>query len=1156
MKTSPYIYAGALLALLLGPAGGRAEDVDIYSSGSGTTTVPNVLIVLDNAAAFSANAPGCTYMDGTTPSLNGTAGGIEQCALYNVISQLQPNTDGTARINLGFMVYNANRFTPYGCDGGGNGGCVIQPLTPMTAASKTALMNWITSWTTSGNDQYNIKANGEATGATMQETWAYFSGHTGLSGTSYGSAVAGCQNFVIFIGNAFGSNGTPSDGGSTDPSRGYSPTGIISIPSGSYGTASFSCGNYTMPNHTSSSGLYADEWARYMYGTDNSTTLTGTQNVITYTIGLLGTSCKPDYPALMASMARVGGGKYFATSSYNEIYQAILKILNEVQAVNSVFASSSLPVSVNTQGTYLNQVYMGMFRPDAHGEPRWTGNLKQYQFVFDPTAQTLSLADSLGQPMISASTGFITPSAVSFWTVKDTSASPDSTGGFWINNPQGAGGGYDSPDGEVVEKGGAGQHLRLANLTDDYAANPSSPRNVYTYCPSGSNCNAALSDASNAFATTNAANINLGTASQFTTSLTVTTGTTPVMVTASSNNSLSPGDPVTITGCSGTLATSVNGATVVVTSATSTSFQFPSNVSSGSATNCTITPKTTKTALINWMRGQDNNSPSDESGPGGGITIRPSVHGDVVHSRPAAINYGGSTGVVVFYGGNDGVYRAINGNQTGSIGSTPPGGELWGFIPPEYFGKLKRLRNDSPAQLMPSTLSGILPTPQRKDYFADGSTGVYQNGSTVYVYMAQRRGGRFIYALDASNPTAPQFLWKKGCYPDGTCDTGFGEIGQTWSQPKTALLRGYTDGSGNPKPVLIFGAGYDAAAEDREPPTADAMGRGIFILDAADGHIVWQAQPQPSGSTACSGTAPTVCSVAGMNYSIPADITLLDRNYDGYIDRLYAADVGGNIWRVDLEPTAGNTPDQWTVTKLAALGCGSGPCSAGSTPRKFLFPPDVVPTASYDAVLAGSGDREHPLYSTSDSSACEKTNRFYMLKDTNTGNDGSNLNIVQSSLVDATSTLYTGSGSGYYISLANCEKVVNAPLTVAGYTYFGTNQPSAPATNSCTSNLGTARGYAVRFNNGVRNVTTFTGGGLPPSPIAGLVNVSVNGTNKLVPFLIGGGAGPGTQGGDGGGSGSGGCAGADCSSPFGAQKPVITPGTSRKRTYWYQELDK
>ncbi|MFD2270057.1 hypothetical protein ACFS07_00250 [Undibacterium arcticum] len=114
-----------------------------------------------------------------------------------------------------------------------------------------------------------------------------------------------------------------------------------------------------------------------------------------------------------------------------------------------------MPVSVNTQGTYLNQIYMGMFRPDASANPRWLGNLKQYQFILN--GDNLKLGDaSSPTPQLaisSAKTGFISPNAISFWTTKNLAAAPDSTGGFYVNAPNGAGLGFDSPDGELVEKG-------------------------------------------------------------------------------------------------------------------------------------------------------------------------------------------------------------------------------------------------------------------------------------------------------------------------------------------------------------------------------------------------------------------------------------------------------------------------------------------------------------------------------------------------------------------------------------------------------------------------------------------------------------------------------------------------------------------------------
>ena len=179
-------------------------------------------------------------------------------------------------------------------------------------------------------------------------------------------------------------------------------------------------------------------------------------------------------------------------ANVNEMVQALLQIFNDILAVNSVFASSSLPLSADNSGAFANQVYMGVFRPDAQRKPRWVGNLKQYKFAADKSNAAnpkLFLADSTGAQAISgAGTGFISPNAISFWTTKDTSKSPDASpptgpGGFWVNDPQGAGDAFDSPDGELVEKGGVGQQLRLATLKADYDASPgtaNNPRNLYT----------------------------------------------------------------------------------------------------------------------------------------------------------------------------------------------------------------------------------------------------------------------------------------------------------------------------------------------------------------------------------------------------------------------------------------------------------------------------------------------------------------------------------------------------------------------------------------------------------------------------------------------------------------------------------------------------
>lgn len=1563
MKTTRYLSICALTVLLGQPVAGNAEDIDIYSGLSGTGMTPNVLLVLDNAANFSSSAAGTTCKEqadgtlvinavaGTDTAMSGTVGGIEQCALYNVIKNLPVNEDGSARVNIGMMVYNANNIRDVNnlnCGAASSsGGCLAQPLIPMDAASKTGFLNWIKSWkTTGGAGNGYVKADGEATAAAMQEAWAYFYGSTGLSGRSYAGIkpASGCQkNFVIFVGNSYSSSGTPGDGGSVSPASALdiAPGVTAAQKVRLTNTITSSCGAYTFPAAASThenGGYYADEWTRYMNQADlysGAGDPASTQSIITYTVGILGASCQAQYAALLQNMADYGGGKYFATSDYTSMVSAILQILNEIQAVNSVFASSSLPVSVNAQGTYLNQVFMGMFRPDAGAKPRWVGNLKQYSIGLDANNDPY-LADSVGRMAISsAGTGFLSANAISYWTcsrsdspyVTDTTktsaaelsrltsqgqiCASDPAGGFWAKTPgmaNSASQTFDLADGELVEKGGVAQQMRLANLANDYATaagSATNPRKLYTFCPAGgTGCKSDLTDSDNAFVTTNPAftagmfgssssvnvssltrsgdtvtvttasnhgfangdNIAIANASQsgynvtkpitrisntqFSYSITTVSPPTPAstitgnyhtfaasprtitqlarslgsstITATSAGHGFSAGDTVvvsgsgesqyngtfaitgvtantftyTVTGIQETPPTAASGGTaskgaitanittvtrpagtttvtvttspahgfslgavtgvtlagivdasgnatayskkrnITVTSTTQFTFTYPflasdtaigpttvnnagilasptvalpltitsltrngdtatattsaahgfadgalavinyngtppanesaylgtftvSTSGPGSNTFSYTVPTTPATpatgasgatitanggvpdnvAMINWIRGEDNNG--DETGPAcpslapctpasGGINVRPSLHGDVLHSRPTVLNYGGqkiritatadslgrrtatasstdvakigsvgatadirfangqtcavtvatattfqysssncgtalsqdvattSSSTIVFYGDNGGVFHAVNGNQANPSGSTlpAPGSELWGFIPRDMFGKFNRLRNNSPQLALSTTPPGITPTPRTKEYFVDGPVGVYQdvleNGTTAgaYIYLAMRRGGRMIYALDVTNPLAPKLKWKvdnntlwkvDSAGVVTTVTSGLSELGQTWSEPKVARVAF----GGGGKWVLIFGAGY-APEEDEDPPVAaDTMGRGIFILDAFTGELLWKATY--GASSACTGTTTQAsCTVAGMDYSIPADITLVNRDRDryGYIDRLYAADTGGNIWRVDLETANGlTTPNYWRVYKLAALGCADGPCPippGTRAQRKLFYPPEVITTPSYDAVIAGTGDREHPLYADPDDT---RTNRVVLLKDIYIGKSASGMTAITNNMLADIENC--ANDYGFKFSLRRGEKVVNAPLVTAGVVNFGTYEPASPTSNSCTSLLGIARGYPLDpFPTSCRAPTPveFAGGGMPPSPVFGVVNIqNDDGTITQVPVVIGAG------------SGAEDCKGADCQSSSGVKRPTINVPTTRTRTYWYRD---
>jgi type IV pilus assembly protein PilY1 len=78
---------------------------------------------------------------------------------------------------------------------------------------------------------------------------------------------------------------------------------------------------------------------------------------------------------------------------------------------------------------------------------------------------------------------------------------------------------------------------------------------------------------------------------------------------------------------------------------------------------------------------------------------------------------------------------------------------------------------------------------------------------------------------------------------------------------------------------------------------------------------------------------------------------------------------------------------------------------------------------------------------------------------------------------------------------------------------------------------------------GQLNTTLLDGGGLPPSPVSGIVTVYIDGQKRDLPFIIGGGEGAGNVTGT-------------SRSPLEAAKPLIDPKLPRKRAYWYREVDR
>jgi type IV pilus assembly protein PilY1 len=187
-----------------------------------------------------------------------------------------------------------------------------------------------------------------------------------------------------------------------------------------------------------------------------------------------------------------------------------------------------------------------------------------------------------------------------------------------------------------------------------------------------------------------------------------------------------------------------------------------------------------------------------------------------------------------------------------------------------------------------------------------------------------------------------------------------------------------------------------------------------------------------------------------------------------------------------------------------------------------MFMPDIVQKNNTYYLLLGSGDREKPLGLDASGTpywptAYNTTNYFFMITDTPTestwlssenGNCGSNIMCLSSLLEIGNSDpdpTALAAKKGWYLRLDASEQVVTSAITVFGTTTFSTQTPVVPQAGSCTSNLGTARVYNIRFLNASARVgqdrsAIIAGGGLPPSPVAGLVTLD---NGSTVPFCIG-----------------------------------------------------
>ena len=471
---------------------------------------------------------------------------------------------------------------------------------------------------------------------------------------------------------------------------------------------------------------------------------------------------------------------------------------------------------------------------------------------------------------------------------------------------------------------------------------------------------------------------------------------------------------------------------------------------------------------------------------------------DPLHSQPVIINYSSNLSVA-FIGTNSGYLHGFDINQT-----TPK--ELFAFIPRELL--------HNPDQYM-SPRHASAP----KVYGMDGPisywhkdlnlNGIVDGADKVYLYVAMRRGGHSYYALDITNPAAPQLVWKiHGFYPSGTKNApavtpGFENLGQTWSKltPAEVIWKGQR------KVVLFAGAGYDTREDGTtlSGPTdrlSHQIGTTIYMIDAQSGQLLWDAERHADleiGNT--------------MTSAFTADLTLIDRDADGFVDMFYAADLSGRLWRFDMLPGHTTESDFVKGGILADVYSGSG---AGN--RRFYNAPDIsyFNKAGDDFILIsiGSGYRSHPLSrSTQD--------YLFLIKD-------------HDALV--TPEEYSTAGFSDFPTWGNnpssrigwkyqlprsSEKILNPTITYNGTVFFTAYQPSdvySPGDTgiaACDPQVGTSKLYSININSALDHDDEVAPPEIEPLEVPGIPPVTIPPNNvPLDPDNDGGSGPPGGKGAD------------------------------------------
>ncbi|UCD81177.1 MAG: hypothetical protein JSW26_07045, partial [Desulfobacterales bacterium] len=825
----------------------RLEGLASVDKKSSTWTINGNTVALPAVAASSADAAGIIDNAGTFRYSKNYLNWIFFSGNYGGDGSDLPDKSRfyyakKAIMTVAKLAANQAQFGIYNFTASADGASSVQPLGMVV---NTPLAPLPEDNTLDPNFVNNINNMGTVTFSPLAEGLARVGGYYG----SPSSSVVGyyCQkSFVIVV--------SPGISSEDQAAAAQSSPASLSDYDGDSASAGIGEGNikvdtitYSIPVNQNGS-TYLDDVAYYLYANDIVDYQDGFQNIMTYTIGFMGGQLGNLF---LKNASNNGNGNLNLYNSADEEYgkyhyeaedpdalaPALLSAVNDILSATSSFTAPVVPVTRTTSG---NRIYMAFFKPEE--DNFWEGNVTKFGI-----SNSNEIVDMNGNSATWPN-GAIREDAVPYWQTKDWADPAKAT---YIHNAD---------------------------------------RHIYTYIGYTED----LTDASNAFTDDNA-------------NLTAAVLGNPTHTTAEIIDYVRGAD-VTDEDADGDSAENRSIITGDVLHSEPLVFHY---IYPGSSSKTMVYFGANDGMLHAVLDITDPNVSVDNDETNHGIEAWAFIPPDQLHRLKDMLEgsshpyYVDSSPKAYFQDiDEDGRIDTADGDKVILVCGARKGGsgyfalDVTDPLAPLYLWRIDRS----------GSTTGIIEFQSASIFSNNG--GSFQDGDALRIWDGAEIWGPEIAARVDGGLTGNLLRYDSGMisfqagkrignltsdvyndYTDGGTATPFiwadivtittadpdviiPELGESWSEPQFGLVKtAAEDTTGTP--VFFIGAGYSSD---------HSLGKAVIAINVMTGSVVKIFKND--------------FSVSGMDYSIASSVAAIDANGNGFVDKVYVGDLGGQMWRL------------------------------------------------------------------------------------------------------------------------------------------------------------------------------------------------------------------------------------------------------------------